>query len=125
MRKYIEFSKTEVKDLSGRRTLSIIVTLVATSKYSEENRKVLFGMVCKVFDGNFRILGFDIKSDTSMSMVKNILKKADTVFILETFILSQNDLILTTRHDKTIHMIHNDLEVALSGTVSKLEKVTK
>lgn len=125
MRKYIEFSKTEEKDSLGIRTLNIKVTLVTTSKYSEEKRKALFGMICKVFSGNFRIVGSDIEADTSVSMVKNILKRADTAFILETFILSQNDLVLTTRHDKTMFMIHNDLEVALSGAVSKLGKVTK
>lgn len=125
MRKYIEFSKTEEKDSLGIRTLNIKVTLVTTSKYSEEKRKILFGMICKVFSGNFRIVGSGIEDDTSISMVKNILKQADTAFILETFILSQNDLVLTTRHDKTMFMIHNDLEVALSGVVSKLGKVTK
>lgn len=125
MRKYIEFSKTEEKDSLGIRTLNIKVTLVTTSKYSEEKRKILFGMICKVFSGNFRIVGSGIEDDTSVSMVKNILKQADTAFILETFILSQNDLVLTTRHDKTMFMIHNDLEVALSGVVSKLGKVTK
>ena len=125
MRKYIEFSKTEESDLLGVRTLNIKVILVTTSKFSEEQRKPLFGMMCKVFDGNFRIIGFDIKTDTSVSIVKNILKQADTAFILETFILSQNDLVLTTRHDKTMFMIHNDLEVALSGTVAQLGRVTK
>jgi len=125
MRKYIEFSKTEEKDSLGIRTLNIKVTLVTTSKYSEEKRKALFGMVCKVFSGNFRIVGSGIEADTSVSMVKNILKQADTAFILETFILSQNDLVLTARYDKTMFMIHNDLEVALSGVVSKLGKVTK
>lgn len=125
MRKYIEFSKTEEKDLLGIRTLNIKVTLVTTSKFSEEQRKPLFGMICKVFDGNFRIVGSGLEADTSVSMVKNILKQADTAFILETFILSQNDLVLTTRHDKTMFMIHNDLEVALSGTVAQLGKATK
>lgn len=125
MRKYIEFSKTEEKDSLGIRTLNIKVTLVTTSKYSEEKRKALFGMICKVFSGNFRIVGSGIEADTSVSMVKNILKQADTAFILETFILSQNDLVLTARYDKTMFMIHNDLEVALSGVVSKLGKVTK
>nr|DAY43268.1 MAG TPA: hypothetical protein [Caudoviricetes sp.] len=125
MRKYIEFSKTEEKDSLGIRTLNIKVTLVSTSKYSEEKRKALFGMICKVFSGNFRIVGSGIEADTSVSMVKNILKQADTAFILETFILSQNDLVLTARYDKTMFMIHNDLEVALSGVVSKLGKVTK
>lgn len=125
MRKYIEFSKTEEKDSLGIRTLNIKVTLVTTSKYSEEKRKALFGMICKVFSGNFRIVGSGIEADTSVSMVKNILKQADTAFILETFILSQNDLVLTARYDKTMFMIHNDLEVALSGVVLKLGKVTK
>ena len=125
MRKYIEFSKTEEKDSLGMRTLNIKVTLITTSKYSEEKRKALFGMICKVFSGNFRIVGSGIEADTSVSMVKNILKQADTAFILETFILSQNDLVLTTRHDKTMFMIHNDLEVALSGTVAQLGRVTK
>lgn len=125
MRKYIEFSKTEEKDSLGIRTLNIKVTLVTTSKYSEEKRKALFGMICKVFSGNFRIVGSGIEADTRVSMVKNILKQADTAFILETFILSQNDLVLTARYDKTMCMIHNDLEVALSGVVSKLGKVTK
>ena len=125
MRKYIEFSKTEEKDSLGIRTLNIKVTLVTTSKYSEEKRKALFGMICKVFSGNFRIVGSGIEADNSVSMVKSILKQADTAFILETFILSQNDLVLTARYDKTMFMIHNDLEVALSGVVSKLGKVTK
>ena len=125
MRKYIEFSKTEENDSLGVRTLNIKVTLVTTSKYSEEKRKPLFGMICKVFSGNFRIVGSGIEADTSVSMVKNILKQADTAFILETFILSQNDLVLTTRHDKTMFMIHNDLEVALSGVVAQLGRVTK
>ena len=125
MRKYIEFSKTEEKDLLGIRTLNIKVALVTTSKYSEEKRKPLFDMICKVFDGNFRIVGSGLEADTSISMVKNILKQADTAFILETFILSQNDLVLTTRHDKTMFMIHNDLEVALSGTVAQLGRVAK
>lgn len=125
MRKYIEFSKTEENGSLGIRTLNIKVTLVTTSKYSEEKRKPLFGMICKVFSGNFRIVGSGIEADTSVSMVKNILKQADTAFILETFILSQNDLVLTTRHDKTMFMIHNDLEVALSGVVAQLGRVTK
>ena len=125
MRKYIEFSKTEEKDSLGMRTLNIKVTLVTTSKYSEEKRKPLFGMICKVFSGNFRIVGSGIEADTSVSMVKNILKQANTAFILETFVLSQNDLVLTTRHDKTMFMIHNDLEVALSGVVTQLGRVTK
>ena len=128
MRKYVEFSKTEEKDSLGVRTLNIKVALITTSKYSEEKRKPLFGMICKVFSGNFRIVGSGIEADTSVSsvsMVKNILKQADTAFILETFILSQNDLVLTTRHDKTMFMIHNDLEVALSGVVAQLGRVTK
>ena len=125
MRKYIEFSKTEEKDSLGMRTLNIKVTLVTTSKYSEEKRKPLFGMICKVFSGNFRIVGSGIEADTSVSMIKNILKQADTAFILEAFILSQSDLVLTTRHDKTMFMIYNDLEVALSGTVAQLGRVTK
>ena len=60
-----------------------------------------------------------------MAMVKNILKQADTMFILEAFALSHEDLVLTSRHDKTMYMIQHDIETALTGVTKQLNKVTK
>lgn len=125
MRKYIEFSKVEGKDILGRRTMDIIGTMVTTSKYREEARKVLFGLRCCIFEGEFKIVDIDIKNSTSVSMVKNILKQSDTIFILEIFVLSREDLVLTSKHDKTIHMIQHDIETSLSGVATQLYKSVK
>ena len=60
-----------------------------------------------------------------MAMTKNILKQADTMFILEAFVLSHEDLVLTSRHDKTINMIQHDIETALTGVTKQLNNATK
>ena len=60
-----------------------------------------------------------------MAMVKNILKQADTMFILEAFVLSHEDLVLTSRHDKTMYMIKHDIETALTGVTKQLHKAIR
>lgn len=125
MRKYIEFSKTEENKLLYTRTINITATMVTVSKYKEEVRKPLFGLKCSVFCGEFEIVSIDVKNDASMAMVKNILKQADTMFILEAFVLSHEDLVLTSRHDKTMHMIKHDIETALTGVTKQLNNAMK
>ena len=125
MRKYIEFSKTEENNLLYTRNMSIVATMVTKSKYREDVRKPLFGLKCVIFCGEFEIASIDIKNDVSTAMVKNILKQADTIFILEAFALSHEDLVLFSRHDKTIHMIKNDIETALTGVTKQLHKAIR
>lgn len=125
MRKYIEFSKKEEKKLLYTRTMTITADMVTLSKYKEEVRKPLFEMKCSIFCGEFEIVSIDVKNDVSVAMVKNILKQADTMFILEAFVLSHEDLVLTSRYDKTMYMIQHDIETALTGVTKQLNKVTK
>lgn len=125
MRKYIEFSKKEEKKLLYTRTMTITADMVTLSKYKEEVRKPLFELKCSIFCGEFEIISIDIKNDASVAMVKNILKQADTIFIFEAFVLSHEDLVLTSRYDKTMYMIQHDIETALTGVTKQLNKVTK
>lgn len=125
MRKYIEFSKTEDNNLLYTRNMSIVATMVTKSKYQEDVRKPLFGLKCVIFCGEFEITSIDIKNNISTAMVKNILKQADTIFILEAFVLSHEDLVLFSRHDKTMYMIQNDIETALTGVTKQLHKAIR
>ena len=125
MRKYIEFSKTEENNLMYTRTMSVVATMVTKSKHREEVRKPLFGLKCVIFCGEFEIASIDIKNDVSTAIVKNILKQADTIFILEAFALSHEDLVLFSRHDKTMHMIKHDIETALTGVTKQLYKAIR
>lgn len=125
MRKYIEFSKTEENKLLYTRTINITATMVTVSKYKEEVRKPLFELKCSIFCGEFEILYIHVKDGVHMAMTKNILKQADTMFILEAFILSHEDLVLTSRHNKTINMIQHDIETALTGVTKQLYNAIK